>query len=62
MSQIPHGQSASGQGPGDAGEPIPVMQEIFDNIWFLFLVSGVIILVSYLIWALIDLVNVPTLP
>ena len=40
-------------------EPVPVMQEIFDNIWFLFLVSGVIILVSYIIWGLIDLVNTP---
>ncbi|MBI4213377.1 MAG: hypothetical protein HY534_03640 [Chloroflexi bacterium] len=43
------------------GARVPVMQEIYDNIWFLFLVSGVIILVSYIIWALIDLINVPTL-
>lgn len=39
--------------------PVPVMQEIYDNIWFLFLVSGVIILVFYIIWALIDLLSVP---
>lgn len=52
--------------PPDRGSsqegPVPVMQEIYDNIWFLFLVSGVIILVSYIIWGLIDLVNKPTLP
>ncbi len=46
---------------GDDGR-MPVMQEIYDNIWFLFLVSGVIILVSYIIWGLIDLLNTPTLP
>ena len=42
-------------------ERVPVMQEIYDNIWFLFLISGVVILVSYIIWGLIDLVNVPSL-
>ncbi len=41
---------------------MPVMQEIYDNIWFLFLVSGIIILVFYIIWGLIDLLNTPTLP
>lgn len=41
--------------------PVPVIQEIYDNIWFLFLVSGIIILVSYITWGLIDLLNVPTL-
>ena len=54
------------QGPSGGGNPeeapIPVMQEIYDNIWFLFLVSGVIILVSYIIWGLIDLLGHPTLP
>ena len=43
-------------------ERIPPMQEIYDNIWFLFLASGLVILVFYLIWGLIDLVNTPTLP
>ena len=42
-------------------EPIPIMQEIFDNIWLLFLVSVVIILVSYIVWGIIDLVNVPVI-
>ena len=45
--------------PESGEEPVPVMQEIVDNIWFLFLLSGVIILVSYIIWGLIDLVNTP---
>ena len=51
-----------GEAPSGDAEQVPVMQEIFDNIWFLFLVSGVIILVSFIIWGLIDLVNRPTLP
>jgi hypothetical protein len=38
---------------------VPVMQEMYDNIWFLFTLSGVIVLVSYIIWALIDLLNIP---
>lgn len=40
----------------------PLMQEIFDNLWLLFLVSMAIVLISYLAWGLIDLVNVPRLP
>ncbi|MBI3969601.1 MAG: hypothetical protein HY329_28490 [Chloroflexi bacterium] len=45
---------------GSADEPpIPVMQEIYDNVWFLFLASMISVLVFYVIWGLIDLVNVP---
>ncbi len=56
-------QEPSGnQEQGAENERVPVMQEIFDNIWFLFLVSGGIVLVSYIVWALIDLLNTPTLP
>ncbi len=40
---------------------IPVMQEIYDNVWFLFLLSLGIILIFYIIWGLIDLVNVPVI-
>ncbi|MBI4307552.1 MAG: hypothetical protein HY684_01965 [Chloroflexi bacterium] len=61
MAQREGGRSGPGPAPSEE-ERVPVMQEIYDNIWFLFLVSGVIILVSYIIWALIDLVNVPTVP
>jgi hypothetical protein len=51
------------EGTGPSQEhPVPVMQEIYDNIWFLFLISGVIILVFYIIWALIDLLAVPISP
>lgn len=50
------------QPPPPQDERIPVMQEIFDNIWFLFLVAVIVLLVSYLAWGLIDLINVPALP
>lgn len=43
-------------------ERIPVMQEIYDNIWFLFFVSVTIILLSYIIWGLVDMLSIPTLP
>lgn len=49
-------------GRDDSNRRIPVLQEMYDNIWFLFLLSGLVVLVFYLIWGLIDLVNVPTLP
>jgi hypothetical protein len=51
--------------PGDVDrvdEPIPIMQELFDNIWFLFFVSSVIVLVSYVIWGMIDLLSVQVSP
>jgi hypothetical protein len=43
-------------------EPVPIIQELFDNIWLLFLVSAVIVLVSYVIWGIIDLVSIPVSP
>ena len=56
-------QESSDHATGDqSDEPVPVLQEIYDNIWLLFLVSAVIVLVSYIIWAMIDLVNIPVLP
>jgi hypothetical protein len=54
--------SPTGEANDRGEEPIPVIQEIFDNIWLLFLVSATIVLVSYIVWALIDLVNIPTAP
>ncbi len=42
--------------------PIPVMQEIYDNIWFLFMLSIGIVLISYIIWGLVDMLSIPTLP
>ena len=53
---------ASPPGEAQPEERISPMQEIYDNVWLLFLASGVVILVFYLIWGLIDLVNIPTLP
>ena len=47
---------------GDTGDRVPVMQEMFDNIWLIFLMSGVIVLVSYIIWGLVEMLSVPTLP
>lgn len=46
---------------GDTEAPVPVMQEIFDNIWLIFLASLLLITVAYLIWGLIDMVSRPVL-
>lgn len=39
--------------------PIPFLQRLYDNIWLLFAVSMVIVMVSYLAWGFIDLIMVP---
>ena len=57
-----HQEQSSNEGPESGDDRVPVMQEIYDNIWFLFLISGVMVLVSYIIWGLIDLLSTPTLP
>lgn len=43
-------------------EPVPVLQEFYDNIWLLFLLSMTIVLVSYIVWGIVDLVNIPVAP
>jgi hypothetical protein len=45
-----------------ADEPIPWLQQVVDNIWLLFAASLVVVLGSYLVWGLIDLLNVLVLP
>ncbi|MBI2941265.1 MAG: hypothetical protein HYY04_12595 [Chloroflexi bacterium] len=40
---------------------IPAMQGIYDNIWLLFLVSLLVVLVAYIIWGLIDMISRPVL-
>ena len=41
---------------------VPRLQQLYDNVWLLFLISGLIVLLSYLVWGVVDLLNVPTLP
>lgn len=51
--------------PRPEGPPerrVPAMQEIMDNIWFIFLLSGVLTLVLYIVWGLIDLSGRPVMP
>ena len=56
-------QQPSGSVGSERGEePVPIIQELFDNIWFLFFVSAVIVLVSYIIWGMIDLLSVQVSP
>ncbi|MBM3270261.1 MAG: hypothetical protein FJZ01_21715 [Candidatus Sericytochromatia bacterium] len=55
-------QIQQAESPEAGAERVPVMQELLDNIWFLFLVSGIFTLVFYIIWGLIDLTGRPILP
>jgi hypothetical protein len=52
--------AAPAERPEDAR--MPVLQELYDNPWFIFMVSLGIVLVSYIIWGLIDLLSIPTIP
>lgn len=42
-------------------EKIPFWQVFFDDIFLLFLLGAAILLASYTIWGLMELVNVPPL-
>lgn len=42
-------------------EKIPLLQDVYDDIWLLFFLSGVILLVGYGIWGLIDILRLPTM-
>jgi len=48
-------------GVGEQGPRVPALQDLYDNIWVLFLVSLLIVLVSYIIWGLIDMLSRPVL-
>lgn len=48
-------------GGGEQEPRVPAMQDLYDNIWVLFLVSLLIVLVSYIIWGLIDMLSRPVL-
>ena len=42
-------------------EKVPLIQDIYDDIWLLFFISGVILLVGYAIWGLIDSLRIPVM-
>ena len=51
----------SGQNPGSGGEhePIPVMQRILDNPFLLLFLGVTIPAVSYIIWGIMEIVQIP---
>ncbi len=44
---------------GDAGEPIPVMQQVLDNPFLLLFLGVVIPTVFYIIWGVMEITNIP---
>ncbi|MEE8472173.1 MAG: hypothetical protein V3S82_03275 [Dehalococcoidia bacterium] len=50
--------------PGDSGDPekIPLGQVFLDDIFLLFLLGMSVPLILYIVWGLLDLLNVPLLP
>ena len=54
----PEGTGAA-SGDGDAGEPIPVMQQVLDNPFLLLFLGVVIPTVFYIIWGVMEITNIP---
>ncbi len=53
----------SGQGPGDTGgERIPVMQNVLDNPFLLLFIGVAVPAVLYIIWGIMDIVQIPIAP
>ena len=50
-------QSSSGQ--SDSDEPIPLMQRVLDNPFLLLFLGVAVPALLYLIWGIIEIVNVP---
>ncbi len=49
-------------GAGDDSEKIPLGQVFLDDIFLLFLLGMSVPLILYIVWGLLDLLNVPILP
>ena len=53
----------SGQGPGESGgERIPAMQSLLDNYFLLLFIGVAIPAVLYIIWGIMDIVQIPIAP
>lgn len=53
----------SGQGPGDSGdERIPAMQSLLDNHFLLLFIGVAVPAVLYIIWGIMDIVQIPIAP
>ena len=55
-------QKTAAQGQAKVAEKVPLGQVLFDDMFLLLALGLGIPLVSYLVWALIDLGNVPATP
>ena len=49
----------SGEGSEDGGEPIPVMQRLMDNPFLLLFLGIAIPAVLYLMWGIMEVVQIP---
>jgi hypothetical protein len=55
------GPESAGQGP-DEHEPVPVMQRILDNPFLLLFLGVTIPTVLYIIWGVMEIVQIPIAP
>lgn len=47
---------------GDAGEPIPFMQQVLDNPFLLLFIGITVPTVSYIIWGIMEITSIPIAP
>lgn len=55
----PAGGTGSGQGQGPADEPVPIMQRILDNPFLLLFLGVTVPTVFYIIWGVMEIVQIP---
>lgn len=54
------GESEAGDASRESVEDdVPIMQKIFDSIWFLAGVAIIFFMLSYIVWGFIDLLTIP---
>ena len=53
------GEEPTGQGRGDPDERVPVMQRVLDNPFLLLFLGVVIPAVLYVVWGVMEIVQIP---
>lgn len=55
----PETGDASGASTDPVEDDVPIMQKIFDSIWFLAGLAIIFFMLSYVVWGFIDLLTIP---
>ncbi len=51
-----------GVGNSSSGDDVPFMQQLLDNMWLLLIIGILSPTVLYLVWGVVDILSIPSLP